>query len=362
MLAEHNVKQGHEVLYISDCLHFSDGKLIKASPGKTKLKNDIILLRIPFVYFFNNKITTKIGKVKGLLRIIEEFKPDVVFHHGAVGFEMLTVLRYIKKNQNIIFYVDSHSDYNNGAKTKLQRLIYKYILSLPFKISYKYIDRVFYLTSETKDFLVDLFNAKDDKLDYLPLGGIITSELDIASHRDSVIRELNLSEDTIIAIHSGKLTVKKRTLEMMRAFSKINNNKIRFLIIGSIDDSIQSEFEILLRNDSRILYLGWKDSTDLRRYLDAADIYVQLGTQSATMQNAACSGCALALYPYKSHIELFGNSVFYISSEKDVEHLFMDIANNREILEEKAKDSFTIAKSKLDYQMLARKISCKIDE
>lgn len=357
MLSEENVKQGHEVLYISDCQYFSDGRLIETIPGKIKLKNGITLIRLPFVSFLNKKITTKIGKVKGLKNIIEDYRPDVIYHHGAFGIEIFTVLGYIKKTPNVNFYVDSHSDYNNGAKKKVHKLIYKYVLSIPLRLSFKYISKIFYITSETRDFLIELFGVKNDKLEYLPLGGIIAEDSEIEQDRKSVIQELGLNEDTIIALHSGKLKAKKRTVEMLRAFTKVNNRNLRFIIIGSIDESVSSEIENLIKDDKRILYLGWKNNIDLRRYLCAADIYIQLGTQSATMQNAACTGCALALYPFKSHIELFGNNAFYISSENDVESLLIDITENNEILKEMAKNSFLIAKSKLDYKKLAGKVT-----
>jgi hypothetical protein len=74
------------------------------------------------------------------------------------------------------------------------------------------------------------------------------------------------------------------------------------------------------------------------------------------MQNAACCGAALALYPYSSHQYLFHHAVFYVENEADMEVLLKKAAADPGILEEKRKQSFAVAEETLDYVKLAARL------
>lgn len=148
----------------------------------------------------------------------------------------------------------------------------------------------------------------------------------------------------------------KKTSELVQALHAVQANNLKLLIVGSMTDEVAADVMPVVEADPRIEYLGWKSGEELMDYLCAADLYVQPGTQSATMQNALCCGSAAALYPYESHKYLLGDSVFYIETVEDMKNLFAAISTNPDILEAKRAMSNKIARERLDYKVLAARL------
>ena len=52
---------------------------------------------------------------KGLLKMIIEFNPDVILHHGVPSHALLTLKKYKQKhNSSVKIYLDSHEDFHNS--------------------------------------------------------------------------------------------------------------------------------------------------------------------------------------------------------------------------------------------------------
>ena len=218
------------------------------------------------------------------------------------------------------------------------------------------IDELFYITLESKTFLKKVYRIPEEKLHFLPLGGIIPDTATKEKVRSRLRKELGMQKDQLLLIHSGKLDVNKRTKEIVNAFKQVTNQNLKLIIIGSMDDDVRMASMPLIDSDPRISYLGWMNSKLLHNYLCAGDLYIQLGGQSVTMQDAICCGCAAALYPYESHKHLLNDSVFYIRNIQDLINILNIVLNDRAILENKRKKSFEIAKNILDYKKLSSAI------
>mgnify|MGYP006900170354 CR=1 FL=1 len=72
-------------------------------------------------------MTDKIQKVTKLRALLEEIQPDTILYHGVCGYELMDVAQYVKEHPNVLFYADSHEDFNNTARTRIAKLCYKYI-------------------------------------------------------------------------------------------------------------------------------------------------------------------------------------------------------------------------------------------
>ena len=153
----------------------------------------------------------------------------------------------------------------------------------------------------------------------------------------------------------------KRTEELLVAFSNIKVDNLQLLLIGSLSPDIEPIIKKYVQADQRVKYLGWKSSEELEDYLCAGDLYIQPGSQSVLMQIAICSGCAVAIFPHKSHKHLLQDRAFYIDSVQEIENTLLQISSNRNTLDEKRKESFEFAKSRLDYKKLASYIYERID-
>jgi hypothetical protein len=355
VLPRQNKLDGHDVQIIASTQTFVDnvhpGYL---NPGTYINEDGIPVIRLPFTKIVNNTISSKLKIYPKVYQHLISFSPDVIFCHGMQTYELKTLIKYKTNNPDVRLYFDSHADFNNSAKgflsrNILHRLYYKWLISqaLPF------IDKIFCINYESIVFLQKMYEIPRNKLVIYPLGGVVLED-DIRNNKRRNLRKtLNLSETDILLIHCGKMEKAKCTEDIMKAFFNIKRSNLRLILIGSMAKDIELSAKVYLQNDSRIKYLGWKNTSELADYLCAGDLYVQPGSQSATMQNALCYGCAAALYPYESHTYLLGDRVFYIETLEDMEHLFEEISLNRNILEKKRKLSFEFAKSTLDYKKLA---------
>lgn len=356
ILPDVNSQDGHEVLIISNAQKYIDGKLIDTEEEEKNLKYNLKLIRINFDKIFTKFISEKIRKVKKLYSILKNFKPDVILFHGMCAYELLTVSRYKKENPHIKLYADSHEDFINSARTFfskniLHRLFYKRIVLKCLK----YIDKVLYISEETRIFLHDFYEIPSDKLEFFPLGGFIIEEEEKKGIREKVRKELKISEEDLILIHSGKLDKLKKTKELLEVFFKLNSNNIYLIIIGNIPDDNRNLYN-LIKEDKRVKYLGWKSGDDLLEYICASDVYMQPGSQSSTSLTAVCCGLPILLYPSISYREMFDTNVFWAKDKREIKEILEKIVENPNILKDMSKRSYEIAKNTFDYKKLAMRL------
>ncbi len=355
-ISDINSRHGNEVIYISDNYLYKGNEIIEVQEEDKNLKNNVRLIRVKHDKILNKFITSKIQKVKKLNIMIQNMKPDCILYHGVCGYELMTVAKYKKTHPELLFYVDSHEDFNNTAKNILSKFAYKYIHGYFLKKALPYINKILYISEESKDYLVEMYDLNEKMLEWFPLGGTIVSEEVLRKNRQEVFKKLNFDDNVIVFGHSGKLDRNKKTRELIRAFSSIKNPTFRLIIFGSIPNEEQEELISLIESDSRIVFLGWQNDTEILKLLSAIDMYCQPGTQSATMQNAMCCKSALMLYPYKSHVIYLQNNGYFVKDEIEIMNVFENISNNPSKLIDMKNESYNFASKFLDYEKLSARI------
>lgn len=354
IIPRYNKIDGHDVYIIASRDTFINNSSIGLAESGEYLNEDgIPVVRLDYLPIINDFFSMKFRAYKGLRQYLEKINPDVILFHGTCAWELNVVSKYIKRNKTTRLFVDSHEDFNNSAnnflsKHILHNLFYKKILQR----NLKYIEKVLYITKETYNFLHDFYKVPEEKLAFFPLGGELPDPLKYKAIRLKRRAEVGASPQDILCIHSGKLDKLKRTQEILSAFSSVKRDDLKLIIIGKVEGDFVSVFENYVKNDKRIQYLGWKSGADLREYLMAGDLYIQLGGQSATMQQAVSNGNAVALYPFESHTYLLGDSSYYISNEEDLKKLLTDITS--ENIEEMKSRVSKVARDILDYQQISR--------
>ena len=357
LLTNQNVRDGHDVTLIADCNKFVDGRIVYTPPEDRILENGIHLIRVEYKKIINNFVSSKIRCVPRLYGMIEKIAPDVILFHGVAGWELKTMAKYKKHHPMVRLYIDSHEDLKNSGTNIISRIfIYRIFNRVLAKIVTPYTDKFLYVAYECVLFLKKFYNIPNNKMEYYPLGGIVFDDDERLEKRQRIRDELKLKEDDILLIHSGKMDKLKRSEEIIKAFHKVTDDKLHLILIGSIDNDVKPMLETLFRLDTRVQYLGWKSANVLMEYLCACDLYVQPGGQSATMQNALCCGCAVALYPHESHKYLLKDNAFYVETMDDMEALFSDILVHRNKLHELQMKDYAIAKEVLDYKILAKRL------
>jgi glycosyltransferase involved in cell wall biosynthesis len=357
LLSSQNVADGHSVTVIADCNKFINGKIVYTPPEDSMLSNGVRLIRLEYKKVFNSFITSKIRCVPKLKEMIEILVPDIILFHGVAGWEMFTAAKYKRKHPNVKLYLDSHEDFHNSGTNLISRIfLYKLFNRMIVKKVIPYVDKVFCVTYECFGFLKTMYGISDQMLEYYPLGGVVFNDEIRIENRKRVRNELLLEENDILLIHSGKMDALKRTSEILVALQQIPDKRVKLILIGSMDQPTKSILEPMIQADNRVKFLGWKSAEDLMEYLCACDLYFQPGGQSATLQNALCCGCAVAIYPHESHKYLLGDSAFYINDKEDIKNVLNCVLKDINILKEKQKQSFWIACKQLDYKVLAERL------
>ena len=358
ILSKQNKADGHDVIIIASTqVHSKDNSITFVEPSTYYSKENIKIFRVPYRFKINNPINEKVRAYKNVYKHLTDFKPDIIFIHGNSGYELKTIAKYKKNNPQVMLYMDCHGDFNNSASNFLSRkilhgLFYRSI----FLKNVKYIEKLYYVAPESLPYLKELYKFEDKKkLEYLPLGGYIKSNEKREYFRNKKRDELNISKHDIVFIHAGKLDEKKRSLDLIQAFTKLKQNNIKLLIIGSFAEKIYTQAIDIIKSDSRILFLGWKRGDELQDYLCASDIYVQPFTRTVTVQNAVCCGCVIITSRKLIYTELFGKAAKFADTKEELYEKMNEMIENPKLISLHKKMLLEIAKEKLDYRVLANR-------
>lgn len=357
LLANQNIKDGHEVIVISNCNTYDKGVLVDVPEEDTILENGIRLIRLKYKKIINNFISSKIRATKGLFNILEDLMPDVIIHHGLNDWEIITVKKFKKSHPDVKFYCDSHADYFTSATNSISlNILHKVYYRLIISSCIKEIDKIFYISMSCKHFLKEVYKIPDTLTDFLPLGGDTVEDKERKSDALRIRKELGLDVNSILILHGGKLDVGKKTVEFLKNFTTVAREDIQLVLIGNLDHVIEKEVNEIVSEKNNINYLGWKNGQELKSYLNAADLYIQPGKVSALAQNAICSGCALILNNLEDNEYLISDNGFLINSVSEIREILSCIS--KEQIEEMKNNSTRLAKEQLNYSVIAKKIYC----
>lgn len=358
LLPRYQVTLGREVAVFTNCYTWDHSRLVTTLSGRKYLPDGVILERLPFQSFGTEFFTRKMRWAPKLYDRLCEFQPDFIMMHDYQSLSTYSVCRYIDTHPGARLVIDCHTDVHNSATNWLSReVLHKIIYKRIARAAAKRAKVLYYLSLETKEFMRSVYDLPEEKMEYLPLGGIIPDKTDYQAKRNSRRKELGLTPEDVLIVHSGKLAAGKKTVDLLTAMRRIVAQNVFLAVIGSADDPKTKEaLDIATEEDSRIRYLGWKSGDDLLEYLCAADIYAQPGTQSATMQNAACCGCAEVLYPYSSHKVLLGDAVLYAENVEQLAQALNSLVTDPQLLKKKKEQLFQVACEKLDYKKQAERI------
>lgn len=359
LIREH-VQAGHDVLVLASTESFDETqKKTYLNPGEYIGNEGAKVIRLPFARWLPSFFMKKIKAYQGFLELLESYKPNVIMFHGIGSFELLTVSKYKKRNQNITLYADTHADYHNSAKNFISRnILHKFLYKLIIQNSLTYISKILYISIDSAKFSVDHYKIPESKLEFYPLGGHLYKDTDYFSRRNSIRKEYDLHENNILFLQTGKFDKKKKLIDSLRAFSHTKNPNFRFFIVGSfIDANIENLAHSFIKKDERVNFIGWKDSEIMKNFLCAADIYVQPGSQSATMQMSLCARCPVILDNVESHRIFIKGNGWLLNNSRELMDAFKEIESNTSILSEMSLKSFKVAKKILDYKKLAMRIT-----
>lgn len=299
--------QGHKVMLIATCQQYSadaSGEIIEVEPGSYTNKDEVEVVRVKPEKYFKSNIITRILNRYGFTYhningILDSFSPDIIFIHGlGHNITIRDVFAYVRKHHDKCkLFGDSHSIMENDPyNTTKQKIIFKLIIKPYLNKNYNEYDKFFYLTPACKEFTIKKYGVPKEKMEFLPLGyDPFLCDWDNRYEIRRNIRNIyNISEDTTVIIHGGKIIKSRRTIELIQAYSNIKSSydgKLCLLIFGGISNEMKDRTERLIETDDSIIYVG---SLSKKEYYDlylASDIAAFPGGQSVLWQESI--GCGL---------------------------------------------------------------------
>ncbi len=358
-LVAQNVADGHDVTVIASTESFGeDGKVVYVPPGKYLGTDGATVIRLPYRKWLPHKLMRKVRMHPGVYKLLEELAPDVILFHGTGGWELVTVSKYKERNPSVRLFVDSHTDANNSAKgwvsdLFLHKIFYRSIL----KRSLRNIERILCVNIDAMDFAQETYGIPRSLLEFYPLGGrIITSE-EYEAIRSSVRQQYNIQSDELLFVQSGKMNSRKKIVDSLEAFSCERESNARFLLAGHVQEDVSISVNEIIEGDPRISYIGWLHPSELFDLLCAADVYVQPGTQSATMQMSLCAHCVVILDDVVSHHPYIEHNGWLVGGRMSLRQAFAAIMQvSRDDLQMMQNNSARLAERLLDYRNLAKRL------
>jgi len=337
VLPKMHVLSGHNVKILASTETYIGTKLGYIKPGSYLNENKIPVTRIPYYKFIPKIINKKLRIYSDVYSNLSDFKPDIIFMHDLQFLSIIKFRKFLKKNKNIKLYIDGHTDFINSARN----IISKYILH---KIIYKYCAKSiepfttkFYGTLPLRcDFFINVYGINKKKVSLLEFG--VDSTKVIFDDKDSIrlkIREkLHISNFDFVLITGGKIDERKKIINIVEALKTLNIPKIKLIIFGKPNSSLNKYFEELKFN--QIIQVGWLNINEINKFMLASDIVIFPGTHSVLWEHSIGLGLPGIFLKWNGiqHIDLGGNCYFLENSNVlTIKNAIYDVYKNKQKFE-----------------------------
>lgn len=359
LLTKYHKKLGHDVTVItSQWIWGENGKLVEKHETNYMNENEVRIIRIKLKG--RNKFNKIIKRFIGLEKELKKSNPEVVFVHGCQFVDINIVRKFVKKNSNVITFIDNHADFSNSAKNWVSKnLLHKLLWRYYAQKMVPYTKKFYGVLPSRVDFLTDMYKIPLEKADLLLMGvdDEVVENLKKTNNKDRIRAKHNIGKADFLIVSGGKIdSFKRETLTLMRAIKEIPNKQIKLMIFGSIDESLLEEFNDLIEED-KILYVGWMTARKTYSYFDAADLVVFPGRHSVMWEQVVGQGIPLVVKYMNgiSHLDLGGNvQYFHNDSKSSYKKKVMEIYNNGQYLNMR-KTAASKGIKKFSYKEIAKK-------
>lgn len=219
--------------------------------------------------------------------------PDIIFIHGLLAFANIDIIKFLKRRPNVIAYADQHGDYYNGPyKTLKQKFIIKVIWNPKIRPLIKYVSKFWGTTPWRCDYLERVYKIPKNKISFLTMGADV-DRIDFDNKeiiRKKIREQYNINQSDFLIISGGKIDSTKNIHKLMAAFSKLKFDYIKLLVFGNCTADMEKIINDF-KNDKRIIYIGWIDSSKVYDLFLSSDLAVFPGTHSVLWEQAC--GCGL---------------------------------------------------------------------
>lgn len=360
-LVKYQKKCGFKIEIIASCEGFnSEGRLVhNLSAEKYIGECDIPITRIPYLY--DNKLCYRIRKFKGLESELEKSAPDILFIHNFQFSDVSTVVRYLKRNPQVITYVDNHADFSNSANNWVSKYILHKIIWRSCAKKIEPFTRKFYGVLPARvDFLKELYGLPSEKCELLVMGADDewVNEAKSYKQRKMIRDKYGFSDEDFVVVTGGKINqYRPEALHLMEAVIDSKQANLKLLLFGNVDELLRPQFHKHCES-SKIRFVGWQNARSTYYLMAAADLVVFPGLHSVMWEQAVALGVPCIFRNIKGfhHVDLGGNALFLDDVSKEslqttIEKLCLDTVmytKMKNIAESKGMKAFS-------YSVIAKK-------
>ena len=360
LLSKYHAKLNHKVTLItSEWVWSKEGRLEK-NRGKQYINDDnvkIIRLKIKG----NDKFEKKFKIYKNFYKTLELSKPEIIFIHGSQFLNIFTIIRFLKKNKNVIVYVDNHADFSNSATNWLSiNILHKIIWRITTQKILPFTKMFYGVLPSRVDFLKNIYRVPDNKVELLLMGiddEKMEQSLKNYSKKD-YRKKLNLSNDDFVILTGGKIdNSKKQIFNLISAVKEIKQKNVKLLIFGSVAKELKDEFFRSI-DSKKIIFIGFINDEESFKMIDIADLVIFPGRHSVYWEQVVGQGTPLIVKYWEgsTHVDLGGNVKFLYKDNKDeIKNIIYSLLENKEDYEIMKNSAKKIEIENFKYSNIAKK-------
>ncbi|MCL5798045.1 MAG: glycosyltransferase family 4 protein [Patescibacteria group bacterium] len=260
-----------------------------------------------------------------LKRTLADISPDAVFCHGMYSITSYFAAK-IKNELGYKLVYDTHAaGFNTQFGTFLKKAYRFFFRKFAVPLIKDQADSIFAIGEAEQDFICTEFGLNRNHVSIIRLG--VDTELFTASvvKRKEIRKKMGVAADGVVCIFSGKISPRKDIETLLLAVKKINDTKIKVLLVGGGKTNHVSDLKKIL--DAKELIVEHFVSNDkLPDYYSAADIAVWPGDPSQGMLEAMSSSLPLIVPEWygTEFLQKSGGVLFF--KRKDIRGLAQKIA------------------------------------
>ncbi|MFC2066084.1 glycosyltransferase family 4 protein [Chloroflexota bacterium] len=236
--------------------------------------------------------------MRGLENKLQELKPDIVIMHGIANFTALRIARSKKKLSNLKLIYDDHMTFaNSKSALKVFYTFFRWFFSPTIQ---KAADALVAILPDTRTFMHKRYGIPGERIHIIPLGADGELFRFDASVRKETREALNLTEDDVLFVYTGKIVPQKKLYLLIEAAAKLmtDHDNVRVMLVGG---GSQDYIKKLKRGiapkklESRFIWHEAVPNEQLYKIYSAADIAVWPCEASISMREAMSCGLPLII-------------------------------------------------------------------
>lgn len=262
------------------------------------LKYNCTIIRKSISFEFGEKLW-----IKGLIKTIIKISPDVVYVHGIeyISFFRILLNSIFRLKCNIV--TDTHSLPQFTYGSLFRKFYYTFLRCTIFKLVNWRNIITFYTAEENKRLLIDIYKIKDDIVKPFPIGADLKTFYFDNLMRNRIRESLNVSDNEILILYSGRITKSKSPHIILLALNlikrKVSNKSITVVFIGSVDtEYLEKYVNNIEKSFYRFIILKSVPAIELKNYYSAADLAVF--PKETTLSSLECQACCLPVIMEKN--------------------------------------------------------------